>query len=565
VAIIVAILAPVLLMFAAFAVDVARWYVEAERVQKVADAAALAGVVFMPQDFPEAERRALDVAADNGYANGGAVAVAVEEGPLPTQLRVTVTSNVSNAFGVIAGIDTTAVTRSAVADYNGPAPMGSPCNTFANEPPGTVKSGPIGSALPSPGFANCSSEPQFWANIHGPNVFKTQGDQYNTRTCQQDESGCSGGSNGDNVEFIDQGYFLVVKVLDPAKTGSIRLQIYDPAYVSVGSRCDQLPNSMPSNNMNEYATADAITRYDNAPNRFCTGDNDNSGLRVGAETPTITSFGLRSPVDSQNALDAPPYPGCSAVQFRGWDTPTASQLQQYDTPGVPSSGVNDDYEPELARVFHQWVDFCEITTPVAGQYYIQVRANVPLGGDVFGQPGDDTSVTGNGSNRFAVRALSNDGTQVSVAGWQRMPIFANYDASSTVFNLIRVPPAAAGKRVKFTFFDVGDAGTSGTVSMLPPLDGTVGGTPMTSLTSCTGEGRVNAALPSCQITGIQNTNGWNGQAQTILVPIPPNYSCTYESNGGCWFRVRVQFGSGQVTDATTWTASIEGDPVRLVE
>ena len=51
----------------------------------------------------------------------------------------------------------------------------------------------------------------------------------------------------------------------------------------------------------------------------------------------------------------------------------------------------------------------------------------------------------------------------------------------------------------------------------------------------------------------------------ISVPIPPDYGCNFDSPGGCWFRVQVGFGTGSVTDATTWTASIAGDPVRLVE
>src|SRR5690606_16125474 len=62
VALLVALLTPVFVAFAALSVDVARWYVEGERVQKAADAASLAGVVYMPQDFPRAKQTALDIA-----------------------------------------------------------------------------------------------------------------------------------------------------------------------------------------------------------------------------------------------------------------------------------------------------------------------------------------------------------------------------------------------------------------------------------------------------------------------------------------------------------------------
>lgn len=572
VAVLVAILTPVLIGFAALAVDVGRWYVEGVRLQKVADAAALAGVPYMPQEFDDkAKPLALAMAAQNGYpdgGNGGRVVVAVSRVSLPSQLRVTVTNTIPNTFGTIFGFGTQSITRTAVADYNGPAPMGSPCNTFGNEPAGTSGAPPINSQLPSPGFSNCSSNPQFWASIHGPEVYKTQGDQFDTRVCAGNESDCSGTTNN---EFIDDGYFLVVKVVNPALTGPIRLQIYDPAYVATGSECGDLPN-MPRNNMNQYASTDALTRYDNAPNSFCTGDNDNQGQRRGSAVPTITSFGLRSPTDTLDPMQASPYPGCTQKQYPGYATPTATQLTQNGNNGNPNASytpANPNYVPALAQVFHQWVDFCTITNPVAGQYYLQVRSNVRLGGNMFTQAGDDPSVLGNGSNRFAVRAISSNGTQVSVAGWQRMPIFANSTAASSTFNLIRVLPGAAGKRIKFTFFDVGDAASNGTVSVLPPVDATTGvapsTTPLNALTNCTGEGKQTGALPNCRITGIQNSNGWNGQSQTIYVPVPATYSCNYASNGGCWFRVNIAFGSGSVTDATTWSASVEGDPVRIVQ
>lgn len=52
VAVLVAVMAPVLfLALAATALDTARWYVEIERVQKAADAGALGGVPYMPQDL----------------------------------------------------------------------------------------------------------------------------------------------------------------------------------------------------------------------------------------------------------------------------------------------------------------------------------------------------------------------------------------------------------------------------------------------------------------------------------------------------------------------------------
>jgi hypothetical protein len=78
-------------------------------------------------------------------------------------------------------------------------------------------------------------------------------------------------------------------------------------------------------------------------------------------------------------------------------------------------------------------------------------------------------------------------------------------------------------------------------------------------------GKVNGVLAGCQITGISSSAGWDGRTQHIRVQIPTAYTCNVLQSGGCWFRVQVSFGTGSVTDVTTWSAVVEGDPVRLIE
>ena len=121
------------------------------------------------------------------------------------------------------------------------------------------------------------------------------------------------------------------------------------------------------------------------------------------------------------------------------------------------------------QVYHQWVALCTFTPTEAGDYYLQIRTNVKLGGtpdgqggtqnnpNVFSQTGDDTSVLGAGNNRFALRAKGAQAGSVSISGNQHMSIYANYTGANTTFNLVRVIPAAATKTLKIVFFDVGDA------------------------------------------------------------------------------------------------------------
>ena len=75
-AVLTALLASILFMgMAAFGVDTARWYYEIERVQKTADAAALAGVTYMPNDLATATTTAIAAATKNGYPNSGSSSV----------------------------------------------------------------------------------------------------------------------------------------------------------------------------------------------------------------------------------------------------------------------------------------------------------------------------------------------------------------------------------------------------------------------------------------------------------------------------------------------------------
>lgn len=567
------------LPLSALAVDTARWWVEAQRIQAAADAASTAGVTFMPDDFNAAKARALEVAKINGYDSAAAgTTVTVVPGDRPTRLRVTISQTVDNLFAQSFGVGTSTVARGSMSDYNGPAPLGSPCNTFGNEPAGgsATTSGPVDSVLPGmiPASAVCSSNPQFWANIGGPDWPKSNGDQYMTRNCGA--TGVSGCTGTKNDEFDPLGYFYVIRVGPSAVNKSVRIQLYDPAFVAQGDYCETgpTPNSsgvgVNNNNWNTFATLDAIDRYkkqaSGATNTFCTGD-------VATSTaPTITSFGLRGVTATKDPRVAPPLSTSTCIkQYPGYAASTLTR----DT--LRSSAPATTYNPKLAKVFHQWVTMCDFTPSEAGDYYIQVRTNVALGGalgtdgiytgntQVLSQTTDDPAVGGGGGNRFAIRAYAPSGGiaagDLSVSSQERMPIYANATGANSTFNLVRVIPAAAGKTLVFGFFDVGEAATGGTMQVLPPADSNM----PSNVPGCKGSGVVNGNLTNCEITGIQSS-GWNGKQQFISVPIPNSYTCATASQGGCWFRVGVNFGAGNVVnDSTTWTAKIVGEPIRLVE
>ena len=67
-----------LLAVTGLAVDLGAWYARAAAIQRAADAAALAGVVYLP-DLGAATTRAESVAAANGFADDGRITVDVTQ------------------------------------------------------------------------------------------------------------------------------------------------------------------------------------------------------------------------------------------------------------------------------------------------------------------------------------------------------------------------------------------------------------------------------------------------------------------------------------------------------
>ena len=114
-----ALLMVVLLAFTGWAVDYSHWNDERTHMQKAADAAALAGAVYLPDDPAGAFQAAKEVAAQNGYPSG----VDARIGGNSSQLLVTVRHTVKNSFAQVVGIGNTSLARHAVGEYESPQPL----------------------------------------------------------------------------------------------------------------------------------------------------------------------------------------------------------------------------------------------------------------------------------------------------------------------------------------------------------------------------------------------------------------------------------------------------------
>ena len=125
----------------AVVIDVAWYWASSLRVQRAADAAALAGAVLLPDDVANAQRLAREEATKNGYTAGSGVTVTpcsdankpvgcTGGGGNPNQLNVTISAPVPTFFMRVFGMTSITATRSAKAEYVLPVPMGSPQNYY---------------------------------------------------------------------------------------------------------------------------------------------------------------------------------------------------------------------------------------------------------------------------------------------------------------------------------------------------------------------------------------------------------------------------------------------------
>ncbi|MGD0018602.1 MAG: pilus assembly protein TadG-related protein [Candidatus Limnocylindrales bacterium] len=200
------------------AIDVSYAWVNEMRIQKAADAAALAGAVYLPDDPASATAASTMAAKQNGYVavSGSVVVDAHQNNPNKEQMDVSITAPVPTFFMRAFGINSLTVTRVSHAQFHLPVPMGSPLNVFG-DPTATDLDG---NAL------------NFWAAIQGPCTLKQNGDPYATKDTTTAHNPCSPAS-ASNTEYKppaggDPGaYNYAVKV---PSAGTLRIELYDPEF-----------------------------------------------------------------------------------------------------------------------------------------------------------------------------------------------------------------------------------------------------------------------------------------------------------------------------------------------
>ncbi len=540
-----------LLAFTGFAVDVGAWYTYANRMQRAVDAAALAGVVWMPND-EKAEQIALETAKANGF-DDAATNVVVTVTPVGNRrLRVYIhDTNVKRYFSslFVSNMD---IERQALAEYVQSVPMGSPDNSLGNDPEKWSTSG--------------YNKPYYWLNVASPLSTKVNGDQYTAGDCTGSFTGCSGATN---LNYSEDGYFYRLTVDTKPASGNLRIQAFDPAFLQVGNTCtdSNLPtagstwNTQAATLVSQGAPADAVTRYAQGNNQWCVADTNFGGNTI------KTTYIVRGP--DNTPFDNGDNPVLCAKTFGAYDESVYPLLNQSD--GYKDGNIGPENMPFVSH-FRRWVDLCQVnwSEVVVGDYLLQITSTADLSNPPSSLINFDPSVSTGGYNKYSLRAGFGDPasatfpTGINFFADGRLPIYVNQSGSGTVTNfyLARIVPEYAGQILELELFDVAD-GANASLTIVPPADQT--GTPLGGCTF------IRDASPPTVTTSSTCTQGgltnalYNGRSLTAQIPLPENYGCNAGSDLGCWFRINLDFGSGAPTDQTTWSARVRGDPVRLVE
>ena len=266
-------MALVLLGLAGLSVDLGNWYLHIQRTQRAADAAALDGAVYLPQDPERATAVARESLRRNGVVDEDVTAAIIQ--PVSTQpswLSVTVPTSVENVFLSLLGMaHEQHFQRVATATYNPPLGAGKFSNVLGNEPVGDQWE-PVDKQ---------SSQGQFWLNIGGGAGWKARGDQYNVRHCVSSgpqgyvlspvalPSGCTGDHNNDYVDDPDgvhtQGYDFIIEVPAGLAGSQVAIEAFDPSFVWQADACDD-------GDLEDLYNATNEPRYAPGQTPYCTGD-----------------------------------------------------------------------------------------------------------------------------------------------------------------------------------------------------------------------------------------------------------------------------------------------------
>lgn len=490
-----------LLGMSAFAIDLGWIYLNGGRLQKGADSAALAGVVYLPSDTASVQSLAVSGANANGWSVGtvipdGGAAQNVGGGPdtlawnqlEDNKLQVQLTSTVDTFFLKVLGFDQFTIRRTSTAQFIKPVPLGSPANCIGIGQSVVTTGLTFHARLTNGAFDVCDDYTQnFWSAINGPRTSIEQGDPFGP-TCNWQCGSTSG--NGEH----DPYYYFAVDV--PPNPGNwVDVFVYDGGFY----------------HRNSFGE---------------TGDSE---------------LGNSSPGGGTN------------MEFRIFQPDSSPQIPENNlTPVSCGQGSNDvevDSYQESTTYRNLWSRLCRISSPVEGIYVLRVANENSGGGNSIG-----------GTNSYSLLADSQNfsaSTLTRVYSLNEMGIFTNAPSGNATVYIAEVDPVHANKTLELKFYDPGETAGNGTMTVVPP--------PGVSGLTCSWTATDNhpptapTSGNTCSIdTSISGNSRYNAEWITMQIQIPSNYTCTTD----CFWKMNLVLNTAH--DRTTWEARVIGNPVALV-
>lgn len=535
-----------LMVVTAFSVDLGNWYSRAAEIQRDADSAALAAVVWMP-DFAAAESVAKADLLKNGIDADSATDewdVTIEKDPSNPLRRIIVTVKENDVPLFFAGvvIDDVDITRDSTSEFIDPVPLGSPRNYL-----GTGNLLDVGGAAPTENV---------WMSMNGECNQSDNGDLISA-TMHATDGSC--GSVPSNSYFDPNGFDYYIEV--PAtRTTPIDVWVYEP-YVTPSR---EFPSMDLPGNPNFFTE---INVYEADGTIFDDSDNPQEcGYRFSG--PNAGSMTIQS-------LDQNGVPSPTTTAF----TDLRTQSGSYDT----SSGWASFYPNLAVDRQTRWFPLCTIPIATSSlpagateKWLMNVRHSGVANSNYRYENNHGFVAARQGTSTALFCDSRTDSTCPAIYGKDWVSFFVSCEAnnsatptgckssatSSAEFFLAEIAAIHEGKKLKVTAYDADENAT--TLRLRIPT-GTNTWADVTFDWTCE-RARTGASCGSG--AGVTTLNlrdsGGNPRFNDGIVTLEVDLTGYTPPGDNEWWRVAYTFANTP-TDHTTWAVRVVGDPVHLVD
>ncbi len=588
-----ALVSVLLFVVAGLAVDAGSSYLTSNKLERAAAAAALAGVAYLPGDYPDAQNAALVEAARDGFPNAGSgnacagnpSPCVVTSQPKTNELKVTISTSVSTIFLRLVGFGAHTVVRSDTAEYLPPISLGQP---------GSQQ----GADLSTLGVTGYFERQEGWGNP------RSEGDAF-TPTPDQNANSCGPSPGGNSCNASSSPDYHSVSAADQTETpdatleyqggnnylidlppgASADVQVYNPAFAA--DTCDGTKTSPPycyhEDDSSFGGTGAVCTEYSAMEYTLFSVSTLSSRLsdsKVGQE--------VFYPYNASSSPTSYFYykPGASGGSCPGQSTVGGTNPTYHQWVSVLTYNATNATDPENANAAGGGARAADAnklggyisnpSTATVDKYYrLEVDSlqwnGWPTCAATVGPCTLPNSATGNGANGYsdahkgyAVRLVS-PGTSActscgTVSGMNDMTVFTPVNGASSpqfAIPLFSIDPTAyAGETINVDLFDVGDVGSGAAYVGLREPDGVTWAT-ANSMTDLGAD--LAGSTPPSGSANVSSLGSWPAGGSCGAC-----YQTAYSGGGaiyqGQWVQIQVQVpasftGPGGVACTTSGTSN----------